>query len=177
MARQIGNEGLLLIKDYEQGPEGGFAKKRYLCTAGKPTIGWGHVITDKDRAELWDATIDEAKANQLLMADVAWAVAAVNKYVKVELTQGQFDALVCFVFNNGAEGFIGSTMLKLLNTNDFKGAQLQFRRWNKARVLDKKTGTRVLQEVRGLTRRRWSEEKLFRDGSYVPAADYPTALE
>ena len=152
--------GLGLIKHYEQGPKGGFAAKRYYCAAGKPTIGWGHVILPNEKAELWDATIDGAKADSILAHDMIRYENAVKKYVKVQLTQSQFDALVSFCFNAGEGNLASSTLLKKVNAGDFAGAAEQFLVWNKAR--DPKT--KQLVELAGLTARRKTERNLFLTG-------------
>jgi lysozyme len=83
----------------------------------------------------------------------------VKRYVKVPVTQNQFDALTSLTYNigKGKEGFGGSTLLKLLNQGDYKGAAEQFHRWNK--VTDPKTGEKV--ESPGLINRRKADYELF----------------
>ena len=152
--------GLGLIKHYEQGPKGGFAAKRYFCSAGEPTIGWGHVILPNEKAELWDGTITEERANAILAQDMIRYENGVKKYVKVQLTQNQFDALVSFCFNAGEANLASSTLLKKVNAGDFAGAADQFLLWNKAR--DPKT--KKLVELGGLTARRQTERHLFLNG-------------
>lgn len=138
---KISQAGLDLIKEFE-----GFEPEAYLCPAGIWTIGYGHT---GDVSE--GQTITEEEAEELLRQDVAFAEDAVTDYVEGDLTQGQFDALVCFVFNIGAGAFRDSTLLRLLNQGDNEGAAEQFLRWNKA-------GGKVLS---GLTRRREAERELF----------------
>ncbi len=41
----------------------------------------------------------------------------VNRLVRVQLTQNQFDALVSFSFNQGAKNLGKSTLLKMLKIN------------------------------------------------------------
>jgi lysozyme len=53
----------------------------------------------------------------------------VKRYVKVPLTQGEFDALVDFTYNLGEGNFRKSTLLKKVNAKDYKGASLEFERW------------------------------------------------
>ncbi len=76
---------------------------------------------------------------------------AVNGAVKVPLTQNQFDALVSLSYNIGAGAFKKSTLLKKLNSGDYKGAANQFDVWVNA------GGKRLA----GLVRRRAIEKKLF----------------
>ncbi len=130
-----------LIKEFE-----GCYLDAYLCPANVWTIGYGHTKTAKP-----GMTITQAEADRLLEQDVAWVKAAVIGAVQVPLTANQTSALYSFVFNVGAGAFRSSTLLRKLNAGDYVGAQMQFRRWNKA-------GGKVL---RGLTRRRAAEAKLF----------------
>jgi peptidoglycan hydrolase-like protein with peptidoglycan-binding domain len=95
----------------------------------------------------------------MLAEDVGRFEAAVNRLVKVPLSQGQFDALVSFSFNVGEGALADSTLLRKLNARDYKGARREFARWNKG-------GGRVLP---GLTRRRAAEAKLFGGGKPVKA--------
>lgn len=116
----ISLNGLAYIKGWEK-----LRLNRYLDEGGKPTIGYGHLIKT---FESYD-TITEAEANTILLKDLETAISAVNKGVKVKITQGNFDALVSFAFNVGAGGFLSSTLLKLLNKGDISGAKAQFGRW------------------------------------------------
>jgi len=95
---KLGDRGLNLLKKWEQGPKGGFSPVIYPCSAGKNTIGYGHVITPDDNII---PPITEKQADDLLKQDIKTAENAINLLVKVSLTQNQFDALVCFVFNIG----------------------------------------------------------------------------
>lgn len=111
------------------------------------TIGVGHTGPDVYEGLVWsDQQIMDA-----LRKDVAWAVAAVNKLVRVPLDQNQVDALVDFIFNEGVGAFGGSTLLRLLNAGDYAGADAQFQRWDLA-------GGRVLA---GLVKRRADEAEEF----------------
>ena len=123
----------------------------YLDAAGVPTIGWGH-IAGVTRADVGVREINEARALALFEADLDIAENAVRRYVRVDLNQNQFDALVDFVFNLGAGNFASSTLLKKLNAGDYDAVPEQLMRWTKAR--DPKTGK--LRELGGLkTRRKW----------------------
>lgn len=134
--------GIDLIKQFE-----GERLTSYYCPAGVLTIGTGHTGSDVKPNQ----TITGAESLRLLQGDLRRFEKAVNSYVKVPLTQNQFDALVCFAFNVGTGALASSTLLKLLNAGKYKGAQAQFGRWNKA-------GGKALA---GLTRRRAAEAALF----------------
>ena len=98
-------------------------------------------------------TITQEEAEKLLEKVVEdYYAKSINDNIKVPLTQNQFDALVSFVFNVGIGNFVGSTLRKLLNQKDYKGAAEQFLRWDKGN--DKKP-------LPGLTRRRKAERDLF----------------
>jgi lysozyme len=75
----------------------------------------------------------------------------VNNLVNVPLTQGQFDALVDFVYNLGVGNFESSTLLRDLNAGDMDAAANEFDKW------DHVSG----QVVAGLLRRREAETKEF----------------
>lgn len=130
-----------LIKHFE-----GCYLTAYLCPADVWTIGYGHTKTAKQ-----GMVITQEEADRLLEQDVAWVKAAVIGAVKVPLTANQTSALYSFVFNVGAGAFRSSTLLRKLNAGDYVGARGQFRRWNKAKG----------KVLRGLTRRRAAEAKLF----------------
>lgn len=147
---KIGEKGLVLLKLWEQAPKGGFASISYKCSAGKDTIGWGHVIKPTDNIK---QPISLAQAEELLQNDIKWAEETVNKNVKVTLTQNQFDALVCLVFNIGATNFKTSTLLKFINEELWNKIPGQFVRW----VYSNK----VL--VKGLENRRKAEVLLWKD--------------
>jgi lysozyme len=95
--------------------------------------------------------ISEFEAEAMLRADLAAAVACVNRVVRVSLTQGQFDALVDFCYNAGRGSFERSTLLEKVNHEDFEGAAVQFGLWVYA-------GGEVEP---GLVRRRKAEAAIF----------------
>lgn len=143
----ISLRGLAHIKGWE-----GFKGSVYLDVAGLPTIGYGHLIKPHERF----TTITEAQAGALLAKDVTSAESAVNKYVKVPLTQNQFDALVSFAFNVGNGAFANSTMLKRINEGKYTEAGYEFGRWVFITVGGKKTVSA------GLVNRRTADYNLFR---------------
>jgi lysozyme len=135
--------GINLIKQFE-----GFRPTPYKDTAGLLTIGYGHRIQPTD---CFSGLMTEPQAETILAADVAIAEQSVTRLVKVPLTQGQFDALVDFVFNLGAGRLAASTLLKDLNTGRYAEAAQQILLWDHA-------GPEVLP---GLARRRHAEFHLF----------------
>jgi lysozyme len=114
--------GLDLLKRSE-----GFRSHVYKDAAGYPTIGYGHRLWNRDS---FADGIDEAQAALILMVDVRDAVESVQRLVTVPLSQGQFDALVDFVYNLGQGKLAKSTLLKKLNAGDYDAAAEQFPRWD-----------------------------------------------
>jgi lysozyme len=114
--------GMALLKRSE-----GFRKRVYLDVAGFPTIGYGHRLL---HPESFPNGIDEPQAAGILLIDIREAARAVQRLVKVPLTQGQFDALVDFCFNLGEGRLASSTLLKILNAGRYADALEQLLRWD-----------------------------------------------
>lgn len=92
----------------------------------------------------------------------------VKRLVRVELSQGQFDACVSFSYNCGEGALAGSTLLKKINASDFDGAAREFGKWVNGTVRGVKT------KLNGLVRRRASESLMFQglpDKNYDGIAD------
>ena len=141
------------------GPSGGFAATPYNNPAGNAAIGYGHLLHDgnvdaTDQAN-YPNPIDQAQATALLTQDTAKAVDAVNKDVKVALTQDQFDAMVDFTYNEGSDAFAKSTLLKDLNNNQFGQVPAQLEQW----VYGAVNGNDAV--IPGLVNRRNDESNLF----------------
>ena len=121
---QLSEQGLELIKRSE-----GFRAQTYKDMAGFPTIGFGHKLLP---GESYPEGIDEARASALLANDVKNVEQAVEKLVKVTVTQGQFDALVDFCYNLGSARLASSTLLRELNAGRYDEAREQLLRWDNA---------------------------------------------
>jgi lysozyme len=140
----------------------GFEIVSYRCPSGVWTIGWGHTKDVKAGMK-----ISPLQADKWLHEDVAEAECAVKELVTVPLTQGQFDALVDFVFNVGAdidddtiaEGLGDSTLLKLLNAGDYVGAAKEIDKWI--------FGGKPRRRLPGLVSRRAKDRKLFESKTEV----------
>lgn len=140
----ISKKGLELIKQFE-----GLRLKAYKCPAGIWTIGYGHT-----KGVYPGMTITEELADKFLVDDIWYFERGVESLVAVPLTQGQFDALVSFAFNVGADGLGDSTLLKKLNSGDYAGAADEFPKWVYSRG----------KKLKGLVRRRAAERELFLTG-------------
>lgn len=134
-------KGIDLIKRFE-----GCRLKAYKCPANVWTIGYGHTGNVKP-----NDVITQEQAEELLKRDLISFENSVSKLIKIAVTQNEFDALVSFAFNVGVGALANSTLLKLLNAGNTKGASEQFGRWVYA-------GNKVLE---GLIKRRNAERELF----------------
>jgi lysozyme len=140
------DQGLALTEQFE-----GLQLTAYQDPVGVWTIGYGHTGADVQPG----LTITQEQASDLLLQDVAGAVAAVNRLVTVPLTQNQFDALVDFTFNVGQGNLASSTLLRELNAGNTAGAAAQFLVWVYAKGV----------ELPGLVTRRQAEAALFQTAS------------
>lgn len=144
--RHITQDGLDLIKRFE-----GFSPTIYICPAGYPTIGYGHLVREHE-LDRYEQGITEQEAEVLLRRDVKVAERAVLRLIDVPLTDGQYDALVSFTFNLGAGALQRSTLRRKVNREEHADVPAQLMRWVWA-------GGRRLQ---GLIRRREAEVLLYR---------------
>ena len=171
--RDIPDAAVELIKSFEGLPDGDPSTVKldpYADPVGIWTIGWGHAIAAPsgggwlrgagNRAEarrLYPGGITLTQADTLLRADLLDTARDVLALVDKPLDDGQFGALLSFTVNLGRGALAQSTLLKLHNAGDTAGAAAQFVRWNKGLV----NGVRV--ELKGLTRRRLAERKMYLD--------------
>lgn len=128
----------------------------YNDAHGYATIGVGHLIglrpvTATDQKKYRGFT--EKAALELLRRDVARFEAAVNRLVKVGLTQPQFDALVSFAYNCGEGGLAESQLLRDLNSGHKNMVTADLHHWDDGGLL------------KG---RRTREGVLFAQGDYGP---------
>jgi GH24 family phage-related lysozyme (muramidase) len=127
---RLSGKGILFLRDNE-----GKRLKPYKDSRGYLTIGIGHLCTEE--TILIGSTkvnvkngITEEQCGKLFAQDVTPFESLINRLVKVPLTQEQFDALVSFTFNIGGAAFNSSTLLRRLNTKDYK-LHSEFLRWTK----------------------------------------------
>lgn len=142
--RKIPSEAVAIIKKYE-----GLRLTGYLCPAGVPTAGWGHTGDDVQVGVKYT----QAQANKWLMADITIAHNKLARVVKADvledLTDGQYAALLSFVFNLGAKG--SWTIWKRVNARQFDLVPMELQRFVNA-------GGKRLP---GLVRRRAEESVLW----------------
>ncbi len=142
VVRTVSPAGVALIQYYE-----GYSAKIYFCPAGRPTIGWGHVVKPDDEI---DPPLTRERALSLLLADLAPIGRGLDGAFPW-LSQGQFDACASLIYNIGRSAFRRSTLARRLAARDIAGAADEFTRWNKS-------SGKVLP---GLVKRRAAERALF----------------
>lgn len=144
--RHINPTGLKLLKELE-----GCELEAYLCQGKVATIGYGSTFYDDGTPVRLGDRINQEEAEELLSLTLRSFEDGVSHSVKVPLNSNEFSALVCFAYNVGLGAFRSSTLLKMLNKGDYKGASLQFSKWV---IADGKTSP-------GLKARRNKEKALF----------------
>ena len=140
---KLSDRGLQLIRTFES-----LRLEPYTCPSGDRTVGYGHKLLPGEA----EKPITEQEAEALLRHDVAFFERGINDICgKLALTQGEYDACVCFSFNVGLRAFAKSTLLKCIEANDRYRAAQEFMRWVN---VDGKHSA-------GLERRRHAESYLF----------------
>ncbi|MEO8669325.1 MAG: lysozyme [Bauldia sp.] len=142
---KLSNEGAMEIISHEA-----IVVTPYKDSVGVWTIGVGHTAAagkPDPKAVTEPMAIKDVFA--LFQKDMEKFVADVNKAVKVELKQHQFDALVSFHFNTG--GIKKAALTGSVNAKKFEQAAAEFLNWKKP------------PEIIG---RRTKEQTLFAKGTY-----------
>lgn len=148
---KISDYAEVVIKEHE-----GLRLKAYRCPSGVLTIGYGHIKNVKT-----GDVINKDLADRLFVEDVedVERLLDAERYSSV-LSQGQYDALVSFIFNLGWSKFRSSTLRKklLVNVDDFSIPN-EFRRW--VYGTDPKSGVKI--KLPGLVKRREWEAQMYED--------------
>ena len=131
MTMKTSDAGLFALALHE-----GIVPAPYRDSVGVWTYGIGHTLgagyPDPEKMlRGMPSSLDAALRDvfDLFRRDVAKYEAAVNRAVKVPVTQAQFDALVSFHYNTGAIG--RASLVKRLNAGDVAGAAAGFMAWKK----------------------------------------------
>lgn len=151
MEMKTSQAGIDLIKAHE-----GLRLNAYYCSAGKCTIGWGHTEGVKP-----GMVITRDQAEEFLKQDLERFAAQVTKALdadELEVTQGQFDAMVAFAFNvkGGVSTLVKSSIWRNLKGGDITAAGDCFRKFVYAHDKNDK-----LIKLAGLETRREAERALF----------------
>lgn len=131
---------------------------------GNCTMGYGHKVhKDPCTAAELATKVAEKEIMRSFDADLRDAENAVNRNVKVSLTQEQFDALVSYTFNRGPGG--AHKAFVLINAGDFTKAAAEISRHVTAS--DKKK----MKRAGGLVARRAEESAPFRNATDQSSKD------
>lgn len=147
---KISQNGLDFIERWE-----GKRYEKYKDAAGLNSIGIGHLIKP---GEVFDHMLTDDECYELLRQDLVPVESRVNKWVKVPVSQNQYDAMCSLVLNIGTAAFHTSSVLRFLNQGWIEDAADSFLLFNKATV----NGHKIT--IAGLTNRRRAERKLFLQG-------------
>lgn len=154
---QLSEHGYKVIKNFE-----GLRLMAYRDVAGVWTIGYGSTLYhDGKKVKPGDKLASESQADALFKNTLGQYENAVNEFVKVSVSQNQFDALVSFAYNEGTGALKNSTLLAKLNEGDYEAAAAHFLAWNK--ITDHQTGQKEVCDT--LVQRRKEESLLFRSNS------------
>lgn len=144
-------EGMQLIAGFE-----GYRSTAYLDSAGIWTIGFGTIKYPNGVRVKKGDTCTREQALMWKKHDIAYFEKKVNDIITVPLKQGQFDALVSFVYNIGETAFANGRVDDFINAGKTEEALKVWASYNKARVRG------VLTPIAGLTNRRNAEIAYFR---------------
>lgn len=124
-----------------------------MTVRGTLTAGVGHTGPDVKPG----LRITTAQSRAWLRADIDRFEAAVERLVKVPLSDNQFAALVSFAFNVGETNFAKSTLLRKLNRGDYEAVPAEMMKWVHSKG----------KRLQGLVNRRAQEGALWGKGEFV----------
>lgn len=136
-------------------PFEGLSLEPYHDPVGYPTIGYGHLLSREVWADLsqWQPiSMNEAEA--LLQSDMFMAldqVADASPVLSEPDNWQRLAALSDFVFNLGIGQYKASTLKRRVDVEDWEAAQVQIKRWTRARG----------KVLKGLVLRREAEARLL----------------
>lgn len=159
----------------------GFKRQMYLDPADLPSIGVGHLITEKERETKrimlsfpewhgeytlnWQLSLTFTEVECLFTQDLRRFEYFVNTFIvscNPGMKQHQFDALISFYFNIGTDAGRNSKSYNLLRQKFYSNAMDIIIQWHKMT----KNGVKVLST--GLLDRRMKEIELFLGENYIP---------
>ena len=189
MTMKTSDAGLFALALHE-----GIVPAPYKDSVGVWTYGIGHTLGAgyPDPAKMkrgMPTNLDAALRDvfDLFRRDVAKYEAAVNRAVKVPVTQAQFDALVSFHYNTGAIG--RASFVKKLNAGDEVGAAAGMMAWSKpASIIERRkaeqtlfargiypTGTATVWKVDGNGKVIWKPARRLSKDQVLALLDGPVA--
>lgn len=144
---------IAVIKKFEVNYQGVVALEAYDDGYGNWTIGWGRV-QDVGRG----MKINLAQAEQFLAEDIAIATQAIDRALKVSVTQAQYDALTVLSFNCRSAVKATSSVMQAINAGRTHEVPALWMQYQYARNLK----TKAVTQSDGLVRRRRAELELWR---------------
>lgn len=124
--------------------------------SGYPTVGVGHLIQNNEKSTfgkfLKPGKMTDNEIDNLLLKDLQSRIDALNKKLKVKVSQNQFDALLSMMFNTGGGNKSFLKAVSLTNEGKFADAAAQI-----------KSGPKTSKGVvlAGLERRRNEEAQTY----------------
>lgn len=145
---KLDENGYKLIQEFE-----GLSLVPYLCSAKVATIGYGATFYPSGKkVTMQDASISLVTAKWMLKETADKFAADVDKMIKANINQNQFNAIVSLAYNIGLAGLAKSSLLRKVNVNpNDPTITNSFLVWNKA-------GGKINN---GLTKRRTKEANLY----------------
>lgn len=139
--------GRLFIQSKE-----GCKLQAYQDVKGIWTIGYGNTMYPNGMSVRRGDIITQEEANELFKSIVSRFESSVNKLIRTDVNQSQYNALVSICYNIGIGAFGGSQLLRLVNRKAPKEVIVaEFLKWNKS-------GGKI---YKGLTTRRQQEADMF----------------
>jgi lysozyme len=133
----------------------GFRKNAYEPVKGDvPTVGYGTTTYPDGRKVQLGDVVTKKQAEEYLRHDVYRFKGALEKCIKVPLSDLEAEAYMSLAYNIGDGAFCKSTLVKKLNAYDYKGACDEILKWDKFQG----------KPLRGLTIRRQQEHKQCLEG-------------
>jgi len=123
MTIRINDAGMAILKKHEK-----CSLVSYWDIDGW-SIGWGcHNHPLVDALTRWS----QEQCDQQLIEDIEAVESELDHLLTIIVTSNEWSALVDFLYNEGYSHLSGSTLLKLVNAGDFKGAADEFPKWRVA---------------------------------------------
>ena len=130
--RKSSNKLIDFLK-YEEGSakqKGEPVLKAYKLGDGMITVGWGHAERISNSKFKEGDVISFSEAEKLLKNDISEAEYYLNNIldkweddnIKIEISQGMYDAMVSMIFNMGIGNFRKSDFIQFVKNNNFKKA-------------------------------------------------------
>lgn len=145
---KLDDSGYKLIQGFE-----GLSLVPYKCSAGVATIAYGATFYPSGKkVTMQDQPINLSTASWMFRTIADKFAADVDKMIKANINQNQFNAIVSLAYNIGLAGLAKSSLLRKVNVNPSDATITNsFLVWNKA-------GGKINN---GLTKRRTIEAKLY----------------